>query len=93
MTQSEPKFLPGDRVFTHYEMQWGTVVKRNNTVRGAEHGVTGSKLPDTTWYTIELDNGERTMLDDAHGDWEMARIMPSEIAERYGYGTDPKVSA
>jgi hypothetical protein len=34
-----------------------------------------------------------SMLDDAHGNWDMARMVPPRIAERYGYGADPKAAA
>jgi hypothetical protein len=54
------------------------------------HGVTGSRLPDTTWYRVRSDDGSIELLDDAHGDWEMARIVPPHIAKANGYGTDPK---
>lgn len=87
---TEPQFKPGDRVFTHYEMQWGTIEYEHHTVRDAVHGVTGSKLPDTTWYQVMLDDGSSTLLDDAHGNWDMARIVPPAVAKRHGYGTDPK---
>jgi hypothetical protein len=89
MTQTEPYFTPGDRVFSHYTMTWGTVKAVNVTVRDAVHGVTGDPLPDTTWYEVEMDNGRGELLDDAHGDWNMARIVPPRIAKRYGYGDDP----
>src|SRR4051812_48450001 len=56
MTQTEPQFKPGDRFFTHYDMKWGTVVKINTTYRDQTHGVTGSKLPDTTWYDVCYDD-------------------------------------
>jgi hypothetical protein len=88
-TQTEPKFKPGDRFFTHYDMQWGWVVNIGITNRDQRHGVTGSKLPDTTWYNVEYDNGHRSYLDDAHGDWDMARMLPPHIAKRFGYGEDP----
>jgi hypothetical protein len=93
MTQREPQFKPGDRVFTHYEMQWGTVKSLNHTRRNERHGVTGQTLPDTSWYNVDLDSGETAMLDDAHGEWEMARIVPPHIAERFGYGSDPKAGS
>jgi hypothetical protein len=89
MTQTQPQFTPGQRVFTHYDMQWGTVVKLNTTYRDQTHGVTGSKLPDTTWYDVKYDDGSTSLLDDAHGNWDMARIVPPHIAKRYGYGDDP----
>ena len=92
-TQTEPQFKVGDRCFTHYDMAWGTVAEVLHTVRGSTHGVTGSKLPDTTWYRVEYDNGTKTMLDDAHGNWDMARIIPPHIAKRFGYGDDPKAKA
>jgi hypothetical protein len=72
-------------------MQWGTILAIGETCRGQVHGVTGTALPDTTWYTVANDNGTRDLLDDAHGVWDMARIVPPAIAKRYGYGTDPKV--
>jgi hypothetical protein len=31
------------------------------------------------------------LLDDGGGDWELARIIPPQIAKRYGYGSDPKL--
>jgi hypothetical protein len=89
MAQTEPKFKPGDRFFTHYDMKWGTVVKVKETHRGDVHGVTGSKLPDTTWYEGRYDDGSPSLLDDAHGNWDMARMVPPHIAKRYGYGDDP----
>jgi hypothetical protein len=92
----EPQFKPGDRFFTHYDMRWGTVLALDHTVRGAVHGVTGSPLPDTTWYAVRYDGDPEhavsALLDDAHGDWDMARIVPPQIAERYGYGSDPKAA-
>ena len=90
MEVTNPQFTPGDRVFSHYTMTWGTVTEVVHTVRGAVHGVTGNPLPDTTWYEVTMDNGSRERLDDAHGDWNMARIVPPRIATRYGYGTDPQ---
>jgi hypothetical protein len=90
MTITNAQFEPGDRVFSHYTMTWGTVTERKETTRGATHGVTGNPLPDTTWYVVTMDNGNRELLDDAHGNWDMARIVPPRIATRYGYGTDPQ---
>lgn len=92
MAETQPAFKPGDRVFSHYVMKWGTVSALGRTNRGDTHGVTGSPLPDTTWYDVEFDDGSVELLDDAHGDWDMARIVPPEIAARYGYGNDPKES-
>ncbi len=90
MTQTQPQFKPGDRFFTHYDMRWGTVVSISHTVRDAIHGVTGSKLPDTTWYNVEYDRGNQgQLLDDAHGNWDYARMVPPSIAKKYGYGDDP----
>jgi hypothetical protein len=93
MAQTEPQFKAGDRFFTHYDMKWGTVIKEHHTVRDAVHGVTGSKLPDTTWYDVRYDSDEEwrtsSMLDDAHGNWDMARMVPPHIAKRFGYGDDP----
>jgi hypothetical protein len=89
MAQTEPQFKPGDRFFTHYDMKWGTVVSENTTYRNQTHGVTGSKLPDTTWYNVKYDDGSTSLLDDAHGNWDMARMVPPHIAKRFGYGDDP----
>lgn len=95
-TQTEPQFKPGDRFWTHYDYKWGTVLKLNRTERNRTHGVTGSRLDDTTWYDVHYDGDPEgrvsSMLDDAHGNWEMARMVPPHIAKRYGYGDDPKAS-
>jgi hypothetical protein len=90
MAQTEPQFKPGDRFWTHYDYQWGTVVNVSHTCRDRVHGVTGDKLDDTTWYNVRYDDGSTSMLDDAHGNWEMARMVPPHIAKRYGYGEDPQ---
>jgi hypothetical protein len=125
MTQTEPQFKPGDRFFTHYDMQWGTVKRISHTDRDRTHGVTGSKMDDTTWYDVTYDadapevgsewctcdtnstddacpvHGSldvrdwsfwrtSSLLDDAHGNWDMARMIPPHIATRYRYGKDPK---
>jgi hypothetical protein len=90
MTITQPQFKVGDRVFTHYDMQWGTVKQVKFTDRGRRHGVTGEMMDDTTWYQVEYDNGDTAMLDDAHGNWDLARIIPAHIARRYGYGDDPQ---
>lgn len=97
MAETQPQFAVGDRCFSHYTKNsaagisgWGTVVALDHTVRGSVHGVTGNPLPDTTWYEVRPDEGGRELLDDAHGVWDMARIVPPRIAERYGYGTDPR---
>src|SRR4051812_16397303 len=89
MTQTQPQFQPGDRFWTHYDYQWGVVVKVDTTYRDQKHGVTGDPLPDTTWYEVKYDNGATSLLDDAHGNWDMARMVPPHIAKRYGYGDDP----
>lgn len=91
----QPAFKEGDRFWTHYDYKWGTVERINHTVRGATHGVTGTPLPDTTWYDVRYDGDDRTssMLDDAHGDWDMARMVPPDIAKAYGYGSDPKAKS
>ena len=89
---TEPAFKVGDRCFSHYTGQWGTVEEVGRTMRGGVHGVTRRPLPDTTWYRVACDGGGHELLDDAHGDWEMARMVPPQIAERYGYGSDPKAA-
>lgn len=30
-----------------------------------------------------------SLLDDGHGNWNMARMVPPHIAKRFGYGDDP----
>jgi hypothetical protein len=90
MTETQPQFSPGDRFFTHYDMQWGTVESVSHTDRDRRHGVTGEPMDDTTWYRVTYDNGSTSILDDAHGNWDMARMVPPEIARRYGYGADPQ---
>ena len=89
-TQTQPQFKVGDRAFSHYTMKWGTVESEDRTYRGHTHGVTGNPLPDTTWYNVKNDDGTTDLLDDAHGDWDMARLVPPHIAKRYGYGDDPR---
>jgi hypothetical protein len=86
------KFAVGDRCFSHYTMQWGTIEgvsqeRRERLYRGEPDGTF------TTWYWVRADNGERDMLDDSDGDWPMARVVPPAVATRYGYGTDPKATA
>lgn len=87
---SGPQFAVGDRCFSHYTMAWGTVESVGHTTEPTTHGVTGSPLPGSTWYTVRSDSGEINQLDDAHGDWELARLLPPAVASRYGYGSDPK---
>lgn len=97
MTTVEPKFKVGDRAFSHYvrnvsagKTGWGTVAQVSHTEEPGTHGVTGSPLPASTWYYVDMDSGSRELLDDANGNWELARLVPPAIAARYGYGTDPK---
>jgi hypothetical protein len=91
MSNTQPQFAVGDRCYSPgYTCKWGTIVKIDTTYRGQTHGVTGDPLPDTTWYTVRADDGSTDLLDDAHGDWNMARIVPPRIALLYGYGDDPK---
>jgi hypothetical protein len=97
LMESQPQFKPGDRAFSHYTRDrsrgisgWGTVESVDTTYRGQVHGVTGSPLPDTTWYNVRTDEGRTELLDDAHGNWEMARLVPPHVAEQYGYGKDPQ---
>ncbi|HSD78523.1 MAG TPA: hypothetical protein VLA98_14010 [Solirubrobacteraceae bacterium] len=97
---TDPAFKVGDRCFSHYTRDrargisgWGTIERIDHTRRGSTHGVTGNPLPDTTWYWIRTDEGGTELLDDAHGEWELARVVPPHIARRYGYGDDPKAAA
>ena len=84
-TTTKAQFSVGDRCFSHYTMKWGTIERIGTTERSRTHGVTGDQLDDTTWYSVRADDGSMDLLDDAHGNWEMARIMPAHIAERFGY--------
>jgi hypothetical protein len=84
-----PMFAAGDRVFSHYCMAWGTIERIDHTEPARRHGVTGDPLPSTTWYRVEMDNGSHELLDDGAGNWELARIVPPNVATRFGYGTDP----
>lgn len=91
--RSTPQFEVGDRCFSHYTMKWGTIERVGSTNRERYHHGTGKpedRMDDTTWYDVRADDGSVDLLDDAHGHWEMARIVPPAIASRYGYGTDPK---
>ena len=85
---AKPALQIGDRVFSHYTMRWGFItgiaVERREQMRGGEPCGTF-----TTWWWMTADNGTRDMLDDADGDWEMARVVPQKVALRYGYGPDP----
>jgi hypothetical protein len=92
MTQTQPQFNVGDRCFSHYTMKWGTVIMVGNTDRDRYyHGIETpeNRMDDTTWYDVRADDGSMHMLDDAHGNWDMARLVPPHIAKRYGYGEDP----
>ena len=88
-----PCFEPGDRVFSHYSMDWGTINRIDHTQPPGRHGVTGSPLPGTTWYVVDMDKGQQELYDDASGTWDLARIVPPHVASRYGYGTDPQAPA
>src|SRR5947208_13531239 len=95
MAHSEPQFQVGDRCFSHYTMTWGTVERIVSTERDRYRRGTGKpedRMHDTTWYDVRNDSGSTDLLDDAHGHWELARIVPPHIAKRYGYGDDPKPS-
>lgn len=85
-----PQFAEGDRVFSHYAGGWGTIEKVGRTEPAGVHGVTGSPLPASTWYDVKMDKGNVEYLDDADGQWYLARILPPEVASRYGWGTDPQ---
>ena len=79
MTTITPQFQPGDRVFSHYTMQWGTVAVSTSALAG-----------QGTWYRVNWDDGGMDEMNDGNGNWDMARIIPPNVASRYGYGTDPK---
>lgn len=86
---TQPAFKVGDRCYSHYTYKWGTIERISHTERD-RYSVVKDRLPDTTWYHVRNDDGTGDLLDDAHGNWHMARIVPPYIAHHYGYGTDPK---
>jgi hypothetical protein len=75
-----PLFAVGDRVFSHYVMGWGQIVRVDPAP--ASNG--------SRWYRVSMDDGSSELFDDAGGDWMLARIVPPAVAQRYGYGTDPR---
>lgn len=90
MSRITPLFAPRDRCFSHYVGDWGTVESVDHVEPAGVHGVTGDPLPASTWYVVRMDSGRVERLDDASGDWELARLIPPAIASRYGYGQDPR---
>lgn len=84
------QFAIGDRVFSHYVMDWGTVTWIGSYQEPCPHGVTGSMLPGSRWYDVKMDKGRVETFDDANGDWDLARCVPPSVARKYGYGDDPK---
>lgn len=75
----EPRFQPGDRVFSHYTMSSGTI-------RTIDHvGTDRDGRPYTTWYMVVMDDNRCELLDDHNGNWELARIVPPAVARKYGY--------
>lgn len=90
-------FHEGDRAFSHYIRDrqngisgWGTIESVEETYTGRVRGDTGEPMQDTTWYMVRMDEGQREYLDDAHGNWDLARLLSPEVAESDGYGKDPK---
>jgi hypothetical protein len=88
LTTTTPRFAVDDRVFSRYTMSCGRIVSIDRTDDPTPHGVTGDMLPGSTWYTVLMDNGDREYLDDANGNWDLARIVPLSVARRYGYKVD-----
>jgi hypothetical protein len=98
MAQTEPQFKEGDRFWTHYDYRWGTVLKPSRRLGAATcmASLEASCLtpPGTTCTTTAIRKVRlSSMLDDAHGNWDMARMVPPHIARRFGYGDDPKKPA
>lgn len=79
----------GQRVFSHYTMKWGTVesLAQSREEQLYQGEPTGTY---TTWWFVRADDGSRDMLDDADGNWDMARVVPAAVATRHGYGRDPR---
>lgn len=86
----QPRFKLHDRVFSHYEMAWGTIV-RVGKPEPVQHR--GEQTDDIdTWHSVEWDaprGGTSIMNDGGTMGWDLARIVPPAIARRYGYGDDP----
>jgi hypothetical protein len=64
----------GERGFTHYDMEWGTVIR-------------GQKDPEAregwdAWFEVRYDNGKTCLLN-------AERFLTPELARIHGYGTDP----
>ena len=85
--QGMTRFAVGDRCFSHYTMRWGTIERIDH------EGTQQDGETYTTWYVVRSDDNSLDLLDDAHGNWEMARVVPPQIAKRYGYGDDPQVQS
>jgi hypothetical protein len=91
MTEVKTKLSVGDRVFSHYVINKATGDNGWGTIEAINHEGTNQDDEEyTTWYDVRMDHGQRELLDDAHGNWEMARLVPPHIASWYGYGVDPK---
>lgn len=72
----------GDRVYTTDGI--GTIQRIDHVERAYRHGVTGDRYPSAVWYRVKLDTGDTNSFDDAGGDWDMARMMPLDMARRAG---------
>jgi len=94
--EHKARFAKGDRIFSHYEMKWGTIIEIGNVeevLRQGEpcpiKGMTDEFHTDA-WHTVEWDDGGTSIMNDGGTmGWDMARIIPPHIAKRYGYGDDP----
>lgn len=85
-------FNEGDRCFSHYVMDWGTVGKIDQPLREilSQGEPTGEY---DTWYDVNFDKKGHYSMNDGGTHpmgWEWGRIVPPHIAKRYGYGDDPK---
>lgn len=73
--QMNRSWSTGERGFSHYQMEWGTVVE-------------GQKDPDArdgwdAWFRVRFDGGDTNLMN-------AERFMTHKLASRYGYGADPK---
>lgn len=88
MPLTQPRFKDGDRCFSHYTMKWGTVVKLKERVDVRLRGVATGDIDH--WYDVRWDDDSTDLMNDGGSQgWEMARIIPPAVAERFGYGKDP----
>lgn len=83
-----PMLKEGERVFSHYVNKWGEIIEQGQRKPLVVDGKETSKFD--TWHVVQWDDGSIDTMNDGDGNWNNARIIPPNIASRYGYGDDPK---